>query len=98
MDKLTTLIQPHIVKEITHKDSNGNTIVDKTIEGKSTENVLSEKTCATLREYLERTATQDAGAGTFVQGYDIGGKTGTAQKVDPTTGIYCINGCNDTSR
>ena len=29
-----TLIQPHIVKEITHKDSNGNTIVDKTIEGR----------------------------------------------------------------
>ena len=83
-----TLIQPHIVKEITHKDSNGNTIVDKTIEGKSTENVLSEKTCATLREYLERTATQDAGAGTFVQGYDIGGKTGTAQKVDIETGSY----------
>ena len=82
------LIQPHIVKEITHKDSNGNTIVDKTIEGKTTENVLSEKTCATLREYLERTATQDAGAGTFVQGYDIAGKTGTAQKVDRETGTY----------
>ena len=82
------LIQPHIVKEITHKDSNGNTIVDKTIEGKITENVLSEKTCATLREYLERTATQDEGAGTFVQGYDIGGKTGTAQKVDRETGTY----------
>ena len=82
------LIQPHIVKEITHKDSNGNTIVDKTIEGKTTENVLSEKTSATLREYLERTATQDAGAGTFVQGYDIGGKTGTAQKVDRETGSY----------
>ena len=82
------LIQPHIVKEITHKDSNGNTIVDKTIEGKTTENELSEKTSATLREYLERTATQDAGAGTFVQGYDIGGKTGTAQKVDIETGSY----------
>ena len=82
------LIQPHIVKEITHKDSNGNTIVDKTIEGKTTENVLSEKTSATLREYLERTATQDEGAGTFVQGYDIGGKTGTAQKVDRETGTY----------
>ena len=82
------LIQPHIVKEITHKDSNGNTIVDKTIELKTTENVLSEKTSATLREYLERTATQDAGAGTFVQGYDIGGKTGTAQKVDIETGSY----------
>lgn len=82
------LIQPHIVKEITHKDSNGNTIVDKTIEGKTTENVLSEKTCATLKKYLERTATQDAGAGTFVQGYDIGGKTGTAEKVDRETGTY----------
>lgn len=82
------LIQPHIVKEITHKDSNGNTIVDKTIEGKTTENVLSEKTSATLREYLERTATQDEGAGTFVQGYDIAGKTGTAEKVDRETGTY----------
>ena len=82
------LIQPHIVKEITHKDSNGNTIVDKTIEGKTTENVLSEKTSATLREYLERTATQDEGAGTFVQGYDIAGKTGTAEKVDIETGSY----------
>ncbi|MCQ2969116.1 MAG: stage V sporulation protein D [Clostridium sp.] len=82
------LIQPHIVKEITHKDSNGNTIVDKTIEGRCVENVLSEETTATLRKYLERTATQDAGEGTFVQGYDIGGKTGTAQKVDPETGTY----------
>lgn len=85
------LIQPHIVKEITHEDSNGNTIVDKTIESKVTENVLSEETCVTLRQYLERTATQDAGAGTFVQGYDIGGKTGTAQKVDPETGSYSSN-------
>lgn len=83
-----TWIQPHIVKEISHVDESGNTIVDKTIEPRKEENLLSAENTLTLRKYLERTATQDEGAGTFVQGYDIGGKTGTAQKVDPETGSY----------
>lgn len=82
------LIQPHIVKEISHVDKSGNTIVDEIIEPTVKKDVLSEEKTAILRGYLERTATQDGEPGSFVQGYDIGGKTGTAQKVDPEIGGY----------
>ena len=80
-----TWIQPHIMKEITHKDSEGNTIVDETYEP-TTRTVASEKNTAKLREYLERVVTSGSGNKTFIEGYRIGGKTGTAQKV--INGIY----------
>lgn len=82
------LIQPHIVKEISHIDKKGNTIVDEVIEPKVRKNVLSQDKTAILRGYLERTATQDGEPGSFVQGYDIGAKSGTAEKYDPETGGY----------
>lgn len=82
------LIQPHIVKEISHTDRTGNTIIDEVIEPSIKKNVLSEEKTAILRGYLERTATQDGEPGSFVQGYDIGAKSGTAQKVDPEIGGY----------
>ena len=82
------LIQPHIVKEISHEDESGNRVIDETIKPIIKEDVLSNESTALLRSYLERTVTKDGPDGAFVQGYNIGGKTGTAQKVDPTTGTY----------
>ena len=82
------LIQPHIVKEISHEDESGNRVIDETIKPIIKEDVLSDDSTALLRSYLERTVTKDGPDGAFVQGYNIGGKTGTAQKVDPTTGTY----------
>ena len=82
------LIQPHIVKEISHEDESGNRVIDETIKPIIKEDVLSDESTALLRSYLERTVTKDGPDGAFVQGYNIGGKTGTAQKVDPTTGTY----------
>lgn len=82
------LIQPHIVKEISHTDNNGNTIVDEVIEPTIKRNVLSEEKTSILRGYLERTATQDGEPGSFVQGYDIGAKSGTAEKYDAAIGGY----------
>lgn len=82
------LIQPHIVKEITSVNENGTRIIEETIKPTIKKNVLSEENTAILRGYLERTATQDGPAGSFVQGYDVGAKTGTAQKVDFNTGGY----------
>lgn len=82
------LIQPHIVKEISHEDESGNRVIDETIKPITKEDVLSDESTALLRSYLERTVTKDGPDGAFVQGYNIGGKTGTAQKVDPTTGTY----------
>lgn len=82
------LIQPHIVKEISHEDESGNRVIDETIKPTIKEDVLSDESTALLRSYLERTVTKDGPDGAFVQGYNIGGKTGTAEKVDPTTGTY----------
>ena len=82
------LIQPHIVKEISHKDESGNRVIGETIKPTIKKDLLSDENTALLRSYLERTVTKDGPDGSFIQGYNVGGKTGTAQKVDPTTGTY----------
>ena len=82
------LIQPNIVKEISHEDESGNRIIDEEIKAAIKTDVLSDESTALLRSYLERTVTKDGPDGSFVQGYNVGGKTGTAQKVDPETGTY----------
>lgn len=82
------LIQPHIVKEISHEDESGNRVIDEEIKAIVKKDVLSEENTALLRSYLERTVTKDDPDGSFVQGYNVGGKTGTAQKVDSETGTY----------
>ena len=83
-----TLIQPHVMKSISHVDSKGNMIVDEEFEPKTTENIISEETAATLRDYLERTVNQGGSNKVYLEGYHIGAKTGTAQKVNPLTGSY----------
>ena len=85
------LIQPHIVKEISHEDESGNRVIDETIKPTIKKDLLSDENTALLRSYLERTVTKDGPDGSFIQGYNVGGKTGTAQKVDPTTGTYSSN-------
>lgn len=80
-----TWIQPHVMKEITHKDKDGNVIVDEQFEPK-TRKVASEENCAKLRTYLEKVVTAGSATGTFIEGYNIAGKTGTAQKV--INGVY----------
>jgi stage V sporulation protein D (sporulation-specific penicillin-binding protein) len=82
------LIQPHVVKEISHVNENGTRVIDETIEPTIKKDLLSDENTAILRGYLERTATQDGPPGSFVQGYNVGGKTGTAQKVDYENGGY----------
>lgn len=83
-----TLIQPHVMKSISHVDSNGNTVIDEDFEPEIKENVISEETAATLRDYLERTVNQGGSNKVYTEGYHIGAKTGTAQKVNPLTGSY----------
>lgn len=82
------VIKPHVVKEISHENENGTRVIDETIEVDVKKDVLSDENTAILRGYLERTATQDGPPGSFVQGYNVGGKTGTAQKVDYVNGGY----------
>lgn len=49
-------------------------------------NILSENTSKIMNMLMEH-ATNKTGANTFVEGYNVGGKTGTAQKYSETGGI-----------
>lgn len=80
-------VQPHVMKEIWHTDSEGNKVIDKSFQPK-TKQVISSETAKQVREALELVVTKGSAKQAQVEGYRIGGKTGTAQKVNPATGKY----------
>ena len=82
------LIQPHIMKEVSHIDSSGNLITDEIFEPTIKKDVISDASSQILRDYLERTVAQGGSNKAYIEGYHLGGKTGTAQKVNPVTGGY----------
>ncbi|WP_160678626.1 stage V sporulation protein D [Clostridium sp. C8-1-8] len=82
-----TWIQPHVMREVSHVDDQGNRVVDRKFEPKTQQVVSKEKTTK-LREYLEKVVSEGSAKRTFIDGYHIAGKTGTAQKVNPANGTY----------
>lgn len=81
-----TLIQPHVMKEVSHLDENGTVVIDEKFNPQKSSNVVSAETAATLRDYLERTVVKGGSSKSYIEGYNIGAKTGTAQKV--INGVY----------
>jgi cell division protein FtsI (penicillin-binding protein 3) len=79
------VMKPYVVREV--MDPEGKTV----FRGEPTElrRVLSPKTSATMREILGKVVQED-GTGTQarIKGFLVGGKTGTAQKVEVGTGKY----------
>lgn len=83
------LIQPHIMKDISYNASNGTKVIDEVFKPTIKENIVSEETTATLRDYLERTINSGQPGGTSMGSERrVGGKTGTAQTVDQVVGGY----------
>ncbi|MCD7708867.1 MAG: penicillin-binding protein 2 [Clostridiales bacterium] len=82
-----TYYQPQIVKKIT--DSEGNTIeTHDPIEVKQT---ISESTSAQIKDYLLSVVAEGTGSTAQVDGYSMGGKTGTAEKLPRSTGNYLVS-------
>jgi stage V sporulation protein D (sporulation-specific penicillin-binding protein) len=72
-----TLYQPYIAKELIDPET-GEVIMRNTPQAK--ENVISEETSKQIRTALESVVAKGSGGKAFVDGYRVGGKTGTAQK------------------
>ncbi len=79
------LLKPYIVKSINEPETNSVILENKkTIVRK----VISESTSEKVRFALESVVTNGTGRNAFIDGYRVGGKTGTAQKVE--NGRYMI--------
>lgn len=78
------LVKPFVVSEIRSPD--GNLIYKAVVQR---ERIFSEKTAYTLREILTK-VTEEGGTATTarVEGNEVAGKTGTAQKYDPKIKTY----------
>ena len=78
------LVTPHFGVAIQDKD--GNTV--KTLEYETVEGVLSEETSATMRYMMGMVVSEGGGSKGAVEGYEVGGKTATSEKLPRGNGKY----------
>lgn len=79
-----TRITPHFGVDI--RDSQGNVIETLTYETKT--GVLSEETSETVRYVLEQVVDGGSGKNAYIEGYHIGGKTATSEKLPRSENKY----------
>lgn len=79
------LVTPYIVKGFMEPETN-TIIEERTPQIKS--EVITEETSALVREALENVVSLGTGRNAYIDGYRVGGKTGTAQKVQ--NGRYLV--------
>ena len=79
--------KPHVVKQI--QDENGNVI--ENINPVLLKKTISEETSSQLRSYMAQTMTEGTGKSAAVEGYSMGGKTGTAEKLPRGNGKYVLS-------
>ena len=82
-------VEPRIIKSITQPDG---TVVEP--EKPKETRVVSTETARTVRDMFRSVVQKDngrqqgTGVGAAIEGYQVSGKTGTAQQIDPDTGAY----------
>lgn len=79
--------QPHVVKQI--QDENGNVTENK--ESVLIGRTVSEETSQIIKDYMYGVVEEGTGSTAAVEGYDIGGKTGTAEKHPRGKGNYLVS-------
>ena len=73
------LYKPYIVKEILEPETN---MTIKSYDKVKIRNVISKSTSKEVAKTLESVVTNGTGRNAYIDGYRVGGKTGTAQKVE----------------
>ncbi len=79
--------KPHIVKQI--QDENGNVTESK--DPVLVRRTVSQDTSDILKEYMLGVVQEGTGRQAAVEGYDVGGKTGTAEKLPRGEGNYVVS-------
>lgn len=81
------LYQPRVVDHVV--DDAGNVVqsYDAILQKKT----ISEDTSEMIKSYLRDTVADGTGIAASIPGYDLGGKTGTAQKVPRSAGTYLVS-------
>jgi cell division protein FtsI (penicillin-binding protein 3) len=85
-----TLYRPHIVREIDGGEPGA------LRSGAATLQATDPKTAATVREMMEGVILEGTGKPARLDGYTAAGKSGTAQKIDPSTGRYSATQYNSS--
>ncbi len=79
-----TLVTPHFGVYITDENNN---IIDK-LEYNTEENVIDRETSETMKELLGAVVSEGGGNKAYVEGFSIGGKTATSEKLPRSSNKY----------
>ena len=82
-----TYYRPYVVSKVV--DANGGTV--SITEPTVLKQTVSESTSDLLRSYMYNTVTSGTGGTAKVDGYSLGGKTGTAEKLPRNQGNYLVS-------
>lgn len=80
------LYTPYVVKNILEPETNN---IIQSFDSHFVRNTISEETSNKMRYALESVVARGGGRYAYIDGYRVGGKTGTAQKVE--NGKYLVN-------
>ena len=79
--------EPYVVKQIQDEDGNILETKDPVLLKKT----ISAETSEQVKKYMKAVVDRGTGTATAVEGYDIGGKTGTAEKLPRKNGKYILS-------
>lgn len=79
-----TLVTPHFA--VKASDAEGNNV--KIFEYETKENAIKKETSDTMKGILEKVVSEGGGKNAYIEGFSIGGKTATSQKLPRGNGKY----------
>ena len=79
-----SMMRPHIIKSYSNVKGDVTSTTDPEVVGQP----IPEETAKTIADILEKEVSEGGGTKAMVEGYHVGGKTGTAEKLDTKNGGY----------